>query len=106
MPTSDVKTDSLVINKLSLSQYQGIASPSETELYLIYDDEQDDVDKYIKRSTYYAKDSRLYSYKLGATEYLVCTQAGTTGATEPNWGNPYTNTTDGTAKFMRITPMM
>lgn len=42
---------------------------------------------YIKRNTAYSVGDIAYSEKLGAGYYLECVQAGTTGATEPDWNS-------------------
>lgn len=39
MATTDVKTNSLIVNKLTKAQYDGIANPNDTELYFITDDD-------------------------------------------------------------------
>ena len=39
MATTDVKTSSLIINKLTKAQYDSIADPQDTELYFISDDD-------------------------------------------------------------------
>lgn len=39
MATTDVKTSSLIINKLTKAQYDSIADPQDTQLYFISDDD-------------------------------------------------------------------
>ena len=39
MATTDTKTSSLIINKLTKAQYDSIADPQDTELYFISDDD-------------------------------------------------------------------
>lgn len=39
MATTDVKTNSLIINQLTKAQYNSIANPQDTELYFISDDD-------------------------------------------------------------------